>query len=288
MNTISLKVREAFQEYLVANSVVRDIDALFKNQDIDAVELDPATLPPSVRRALVMRYYASIDWKSPKNIQKILNVYEEILERIDDRLQDASPYAFVTESDRTATGAQLDRLKRWLTKDGFPYADGKIIYQPGLSVELKHDAIDLLDPFQFNEYIERINSSVDTDPALAIGSTKELVEAVLKTILTNINGVDFDKTDDIPKLLKKVQKSLKLSPDDIDAAVKGAEIIKVLLSNLGTVVIKLAELRNLYGTGHGTEKKRNGMESRHAKLAVGSGITLSSFLLDTFKSRSTK
>ncbi|GAB3776666.1 hypothetical protein GCM10028818_22720 [Spirosoma horti] len=285
MNNISLKVREGFQEYLVANSVVRDIDALFKNQDIDPVDLDPTTLPNSVSRALVMRYYAALDWKNPKDLRKVLNIYEDLLECMDDRLKDPNPYAIEMESERVAATQQFERLKRWLEKDGYAYDGKKITFRLSSLVELKHEAVDLLDPFQFNEYVERINNAIEQDPALAIGSTKELVEAVLKTILTAIGGT-IEKSDDVPRLLSKVQKALKLTPSDIDDASKGADIIKVLLSNLGQVVNKLAELRNLYGTGHGLEKTRKGLEPRHAKLAVGAGITLSTFLLDTFKARS--
>ena len=82
-----------------------------------------------------------------------------------------------------------------------------------------------------------------------------------------------------------VQKTLKLVPDEVDESKKGSEMIKILLSNLSQVVIKLAELRNLYGTGHGKEKVRNGLTDRHAKLVVGAGVTLSTFLLETFEYR---
>jgi len=73
-----------------------------------------------------------------------------------------------------------------------------------------------LDTEHLRVYIDRIDSSIEDDPSLAIGSTKELIEATLKTVL---NGCSFefdDKKDDIPKLLKKVQKVLELVPDDVD------------------------------------------------------------------------
>ena len=196
------------------------------------------------------------------------------------------PNSFHVESESQALQQRYAKLTRWLQNDGFNYDGVKISYQSATVIEFEHEAVDLLDAHQFTEYVERIKVSIEDDPALAIGSTKELVEAVLKTILKKI-GIDFGK-DDVPKLLKRVQQALKLTPDDIDDAARGAEIIKILLSNLGSVVIKLTELRNLYGTGHGAEKKRSGMEPRHAKLAVGAGITLCSFLLDTLKNRSTK
>ncbi|MEZ0131533.1 abortive infection family protein [Flavobacterium sp. LBUM151] len=47
-------------------------------------------------------------------------------------------------------------------------------------------------------------------------------------------------------------------------------------------------MRNLYGTGHGKEKKRSGLSERHARLAVGAGITLCTFLLETFEYKRNK
>lgn len=287
MNKISPKIRSEFQEYLVSYSVVREIDMLFRNHNIEAREVSANSLPGGVRRGQIAQYYAGIDWDNPKSVKKILKVYGDILEMIEGRLSDDFFKAY-NNSQFVTLKKQYDNIIRWLDADGFSYEGGKITPRSGAVVELEHEATDILDPHQFTEYVNRIKGSIEDDPALAIGSTKELVEAVLKAVLANTDGVAFDKDDDVPKLLKKAQKALKLSPDDIDNAAKGADIIKVLLSNLGSVVIKLAELRNLYGTGHGSEKKRTGMEPRHAKLAVGAGIALSSFLLDTFKNRSDK
>lgn len=137
-------------------------------------------------------------------------------------------------------------------------------------------------------YIDRINASIETDPSLAIGSTKELIEATLKTIL-NGHGVNYDdKKDDIPKLLKQVQRILELAPEEVDSSKKGAEIIKRVLSNLSSVAIGIAELRNLYGSGHGKGQKTTGLTARHAKLVVGTGTTLCAFLLDTHEHHTAK
>ena len=57
--------------------------------------------------------------------------------------------------------------------------------------------------------------------------------------------------------------------------------IKKLLANLGVVVQSLAEVRNLYGSGHGRGVKRQALHPRHARLAVGAATTLATFLLET-------
>jgi hypothetical protein len=55
------------------------------------------------------------------------------------------------------------------------------------------------------------------------------------------------------------------------------------LSNLGTIGNGLAELRGLYGTGHGKHGKTAELSARHAKLAVGAAATLATFLFETHK-----
>ena len=146
-------------------------------------------------------------------------------------------------------------------------------------------SINGLDTEHLHIYIDRINASVENDPSLAIGSTKDLIEATLKTIL---NGCSFeydDKTDDIPKLLKKVQKVLELNPKAVNKSKEGSDLIKKILNNLGSVAVGIAELRNLYGSGHGKGEKLQGITSRHARLVVGSGTALVTFLLETYEHR---
>ena len=77
---------------------------------------------------------------------------------------------------------------------------------------------------------------------------------------------------------------LNLVPDGIADAQK-AKSIKSLLGNLATITQSLAELRNLYGTGHGKDGKMKGLSTRHARLAVGAATTLAVFLFDTHQER---
>lgn len=132
------------------------------------------------------------------------------------------------------------------------------------------------------EQIRRIESSINDDPALAIGTAKELIETCCKTILAE-RGKSIAGTPDIPTLTKATLKELNLVPEGINEQVRGNDVIKRLLQNLGTIGNGLAELRGLYGTGHGKEGKAVGLTARHAKLAVGSAATLTTFLFDTHK-----
>jgi hypothetical protein len=93
-----------------------------------------------------------------------------------------------------------------------------------------------------------------------------------------------DRPDLLP-LVRRALDELKLVPDGIKDEVKGAKSVKAILGNLSTIVQGLAELRNLYGTGHGKEGSTKGLAARHAKLAVGAAITLAVFLFDTHENR---
>ena len=143
-----------------------------------------------------------------------------------------------------------------------------------------------LDANYLAEQIRRLEASVETDPALAIGTAKELIETCCKTILAE-RGKTVAGTPDMPTLTKETLKELKLVPDGVPDSARGSDVIKRLLSNLGTIGNGLAELRGLYGTGHGKHGKSSGLSPRHAKLAVGAAATLTTFLFETHKETKT-
>ena len=128
--------------------------------------------------------------------------------------------------------------------------------------------------------IVRMEESLETDPTLAIGTAKELIETCCKTILID-RKIEFSESADIPTLTKATFKELDLVPEDAPKYPKGRDATKRLLSNLSTVAHCLAELRGLYGTGHGQHSSTIEIPVRHAKLAVGAASTLTRFLFET-------
>ncbi|MEW5980714.1 MAG: abortive infection family protein [Acidobacteriota bacterium] len=136
------------------------------------------------------------------------------------------------------------------------------------------------DPGYIAQQITRMEAAVANDPALAIGTAKELVETCCKTIL-EARGVQFSKSAELAELMKLTTKQLELTPADIPDKTKAADTMKRLLSNLATITQGIAELRNQYGTGHGKAAGAKGLTSRHAKLAVGAASTLAVFLAET-------
>ena len=136
------------------------------------------------------------------------------------------------------------------------------------------------DPGYVAQQITRMEAAVANDPALAIGTAKELVETCCKTIL-QARRIQFGKSADLSELVKLTIKGLELTPDDIPDKAKAADTMKRLLSNLATITQGVSELRNHYGTGHGKTAGSKGLGPRHAKLAVGAASTLAVFLAET-------
>jgi hypothetical protein len=136
-----------------------------------------------------------------------------------------------------------------------------------------------LDSDYISQQMIRLEVAAESDPELAIGTAKEFVETVCKTVL----GEHIEKIDEIEflPLVKKTLKYLKLVPDEIQSNTKAAETVRVLLKNLAAITHGLTELRNWHGTGHGKHAKVKGLQLRHARLAVGAASTLALFILDT-------
>jgi len=156
----------------------------------------------------------------------------------------------------------------------------------GRSVSRARTVADALDAGWMQKEIERLENAVERDPALAIGTAKELVETCCKSILSK-RGVEVSRKADLPELTKLLAKELKLVPEGISDKAKGAETIRLILRNLSALTQYLAELRGLYGSGHGRDGKHRGLEPRHARLAVGAAVAFIDFVAETHHQRGT-
>ena len=154
----------------------------------------------------------------------------------------------------------------------------------GITSTIVKTANDLKDKFS-SEYmtrqIELMVSMQSTNPTNAIGMAKELIESCCKTILDDL-GIAWSKNDDVPQITSKTMDALNLLPANIQETDQGADAIKAVLGNLRAIPSKLAEIRNPFGSGHGKSASFQGLEERHAKLAVGSSITFVDFIWSTY------
>jgi len=152
------------------------------------------------------------------------------------------------------------------------------------SVSRARTVADALDAGWMQKEIQRLENAVENDPSLAIGTAKELVETCCKTILSK-RGVPVSRGTDLPELTKLVAKELDLVPEGISDQAKGSETIRLILRNLSALTKYLAELRGLYGSGHGRDGAHRGLEPRHARLAVAAAVAFIDFVTETYHRR---
>lgn len=201
----------------------------------------------------------------------------------------------VVRADADLAARMVESYNKHLRVDGYEiHASSEISGRPVFSARNLMDtppAVSSLteapvDTTYLSRQVTRMEAAIVSDPDLAIGTAKELVETVAKTIL-DAGNVEYSKSDGLPRLVKLAAAELQLSRDDVPDGRPAADTIKRLLSNLAMISDGLAELRNAYGTGHGrSASAAGGLSPRHARLAVGAASTLAAFLLETHEARS--
>ena len=136
-----------------------------------------------------------------------------------------------------------------------------------------------------SEYINKQMSIMlenqSTNPTEAIGKAKELIESCCKTILEQ-KGIAINSKWDVGNLVDETMKLLEITPKHIPDTAKEATAIKAVLGSLKVIASQMAIIRNAYGSGHGKSASYKGLQERHAKLAIGSSVTLVNFLWDSF------
>jgi hypothetical protein len=274
---ISAKTRLEFREYFVGTSIAR-VDDAFALAGIAARE-DFIPSCGGARRSRVEQYYAALDLAKWSDIRRLLVVFEHVLLELEQQVTHGD------EVTKKYAAKTLDTLLKCVRRDGFEWTRGRLVGSPQ-AAQLRdiRDAISGADSPELARQLSRLRESVDDDPALAIGTAKELLETTCKTILDE-QGISIDPSWDVPDLLKATRKQLKFMPEDVPDAAKGADTIKRLLSSLGQIGHGLAELRNLYGSGHGRSARSRGLSARHARLAVGAVTALVQFLFETHRDR---
>jgi hypothetical protein len=193
----------------------------------------------------------------------------------------------------------VDGINALLSRDGWELVETSSISGRPVFSARRRPAFDLsdlgaaktlatqLDPDYLMRQITRMESTVIGDPEAAIGAAKDFVETVCKTILENA-GVSFSRTDDLPRLSKLVSQSVCLLSRGTTAEIRGTELMQRFVSNVGSAIQSLAEIRGLYGTGHGKAAGFVGLTSAHARFAISCASALGVFLVECHQADSSE
>jgi hypothetical protein len=142
-------------------------------------------------------------------------------------------------------------------------------------VDVKLDPSHLSHAF-IMEQIEKCRTKINQgDFDGAITNARSLVEAVLTAIEKEFDGNAPEYDGDLPKLYKRVQKHLNLSPENP----KISNSLKQTLTGFISIIGGLSGLSNKMGDRHVREYKP---AAHHAVLIVNAAMTFSNFLFDSY------
>lgn len=219
---------------------------------------------------------AYVNQASDEDVTKLLR---DLLEYYEENYE--NEYKEDAEEDDIFGYTKYDATYAALYKKCRTYMDRVL----NISTPLAPNAVALQEKFTseyLSKQIELMLRMQTENPTDAIGKAKELIESCCKTILEN-EKIAWDKNWDMGKLTGETLKHLNLTSKAISDTDPVSENIKAVLGNLRGITTKLAEIRNPYGSGHGKSASFTGLETRHAKLAVGCSITFVTFLWDTYE-----
>lgn len=143
------------------------------------------------------------------------------------------------------------------------------------------EALSSFDTESVHRAWERALGRRHDDPEGAITAARTLLETVCKRILDEAGETYGD--DDLPRLYTKTAKVLNLSPSQ-----HTAEVFKAILGGCHTVVQNLGTLRNRIGDAHGQGRNPVIPLPRHAALAVNLAGSMATFLVETWKARTSE
>lgn len=203
----------------------------------------------------------------------------------------------IVRADAEEVERLVQTFNRHLATDGYElapatYISGHPIFVgrqrlQSLPLQTGHarQVADDLSSTQVASQITRMETSIISDPALAIGSAKEFVETICKGILGDL-GERLTGNENLPKLVKLACEGMDLSPNSTTA-----DTLSRTLHTLATLTHGIAELRGQLGSGHGRHPAAETPQPKVARFAVNAAIALGVFLYETHKgqgSRDTK
>ena len=213
------------------------------------------------------RFLRSLHWGDPDHDGLVLDLVRDIYD--DD--EEAFMELFEKRGVHSWLSEHEPALLDWWNAGSDPLVTA--IARGLEEVEAVSNVIDL------GEYSTRVQEALPDDPRQAIGATKDMLEAAMKTILDKrgISGVD---RLDFPALTSRCFAELGLAPTS-QPTNDGERHVRKIVSSAKRMLEAANELRNRAGTGHGRVIGKHGeIEAADASLVASVGLVLAAWLLN--------
>lgn len=156
----------------------------------------------------------------------------------------------------------------------------KTINDPNKGIDIQEKSIQqYLDSEYVLSKVNLMKSMVKTNTDLALGSAKELLEIVCKSILSE-KKISYTDDMTLSKLFKETINSVGILESSSASNKEQADrSIRQILSGLNSVIQGVSELRNGYGSGHGKEASFKRLEPQYVEFVVSIVSNIVVFIL---------
>lgn len=163
-----------------------------------------------------------------------------------------------------------NKLLSQLKNDGYEMVEGKLIPITGvvetISVETAVGIVRRL-------YADLKNME-PKDPTTLIGQSKDLLESVFKAICDK-RGIVYGKDEKFDALARKALRDLTLATKCTEPE-KTTDFLRQMIA---TVSVKINELRNIHGYGHGKNEIYQPLDKASARLIANMALSIATYLL---------
>lgn len=264
-NLISPGTQAEFRETL-SSFVLREIGDIFATGQFSP-NLDYQPPVGGQRRTLVQQYFANIDLSDPRDVQRLLTVFEELIFRLN-----TSPNGKSAEVQQSVTKL-LGRMQR----DGFQFQDGKFASPKLVKAAVSAPLLIALTQESIAEHIGKASAKIESgDAAGAITSAYTLVEGFLKEVYKTATGVPVKENEgDIRTLYRAVAEQLNLTP-------KGQSLESYLKAILQGSLSQIGGLYELANKASDRHARKYNPARHHAQLALNCAFTICEFVLASY------
>lgn len=198
-------------------------------------------------------------------------------ELIDSILVEYRQFRFFTAQSRPeaelARTAQVQTLQRALARIDWELDDEGVLRPAGVGSVGSTEGRPAIE-----DQLDRLRRASD-DPALLLGTAKEMLESTAKYVL-EVFTVPYTNKTSFDELWHHARDRLRLLPEQVDTSQPGGSQVRAMLGASWTIARTANEIRNLEGTGHGRTLP-TGVSPEMALLVVRESCSIAELALST-------
>lgn len=255
---ISTRTLNTIQDYVLSVLDYREIERLFDDNGI--------------KRSII--YSVNTKQKLYDAHMVTLNICREetklpfVAEAIE-KIYHASQVMFRSEAN--VAEARRTKLVNLVRNDGYELVDGKLV-----SVDTPVDALTVENPkTEFSKLYSELKSNKKLSTDMLIGKSKDMLESLFKTICDQ-QSILYDKDTKFDTLQKKALETFSLISIDCTEKQKTEGYIRAMIAPL---VVKINEVRNIHGYGHGKNEGYRPIDKESAALISNLALSIATFFI---------